>query len=245
MLLKNKQKMNQSKHGLGRKNILSRCGFLTLVFICSAQLTAQELTTDLAQGLATDAQHRGSIQLEQYTIFPENRVGNALYQQNLFLISQDKRTIQTALEFANGTLFAGQTDQDENFIDFHSTEEYELTTPFAGYGQLVVGNQRALFWFSQPTNSIKNILPKLRSISTPVHNKVDKMAVYHISKSDRSTKPTTYTFEIHVFKEVDASIKTIKRDVVDKRSFLVLNWANSNQLEYQLSNGQKKKLQIN
>lgn len=198
----------------------------------------------MAQSLSVDGQHRGSIQIDDYTIFPENRLGNALYQKGLFLLSEESRSIQAVLKILDGTLYAGRTDQDAPFLAYHSLKEHKLASPFVGYGQLTANNRRYLFWFSKEAQLITSILPQLRSTNGLAYNKIDKLAMYHVSASDNTTSPTTYFFNIHVFRETDSSVSTVRRNVADTRSFLSLNWVNQNQLEYQLKNGTKTRISV-
>ena len=195
-----------------------------------------------------DEKHRGILSLGKFQIFPENRIGNALYLEHQQLISFPDRVIFIAREVQGTDLVAYlyRNNSNEVLLDIYDPSDsiifkqidpelYEIWIP-----QL---RARRLFRIYQ--NDIVPLLPKAKT-ATGLTPSSSHAAFYHISASEKvlseenegPSNQRIYTFRIHIVNRQKAGYRTIPRfRIRNTAPSLKMEWLNQTTLQYQLSNG--------
>lgn len=211
--------------------------FSIILILLSTIITARVLTVD--EG------HRGMVQLSNnYQIFPEDRIENAVYFNKKFLFSIKEVSILKVKEIFDGYIYLGKKEEDSFFLGYHSDHNFDFKQVADNYWQLTTKEYYTKIFRVNSSQEIEDILPLSKTGKGLVQNQQGTVAFYHIY----SGKPLTteeganiyqYFFRIHILSQEDEERVTIKKDIFDTRPKLELTWISPTELSYQLSNGEK------
>ena len=198
-----------------------------------------------------DQNHRGLVYKNDFSYFPENRMGNGLYRDNNLLISKPNITIFDALliKNTNSVIFLYENELSKLELGLYNNEKdgngrfKKINDEFYEYTNNAIGYQRI---FRLINKKIIPVLEKLRT-GTGVTLSKDHAVFYHIAQSgntiikDENGSETTfwnYKFRLHLTKKGNEKIMTIYNFLLeDSMPSLGLVWKNTNVLEVTKSNG--------
>ncbi len=223
-----------------------KTGFVLLSFVFSVHALAVE-TFSLPQN------KHSTVTLGEYQIFPEKRLGNALYFQKNLLTSFPNFMILDVLPIPDTqSLVYLYADHEKKLaIGLHSMGENQqarikrVDDEFYEVWVLSHG-LRAIFRIYQ--NRLMRIAAHLRTATgvTPSH---DHVAFYHIVNSELLTKENgelerIYDFRIHIIKRSAEQPQRLNITVRNNEVRLQLAWVNDKTLRYYLSDGTSQDLDV-
>jgi len=180
-----------------------------------------------------------------YQIFPEKRMGNALYFQSKLLVSFANRQILDLFEIRDAeSLVYLYADNEQKLAiglyDFSADKQTRIKRVDDEFYQ--VWNApiytRAIFRIYQ--NRLERVASHLRTVAgvTPSRSHV---AYYHIAKSELITENEkevrVFDFSVHVLKRSAAKPRRLDINVRDTQPALKLFWVNAQTLRYYLGDG--------
>ena len=214
-----------------------------------------------------DQEHRGVVKLAEtqgtntrycqycrgeYQIFPEKRLGNALYFQNKLLVTFPNQQILDLFEIpdAQALVYLYADSQQKLAIglyDFSEKKEAKIKSVDGEFYEVWVFalGIRTIFRIYQ--NRLERVASHLRSATgvTPAHSHV---AFYHIAKSEiveqDGKKLRVYEFKIHILKRSEAQPRGLSLKVQDTRSILKLSWLSEDTLRYELADGSQHDINL-
>ncbi len=219
-------------------------GFFCLTFLFSWQATAAE-TYEL------DSEHRGVLYLGDYQIFPENRLGNALYYKYKLLISVPDRQILKFYEIPETQslvyLYAdAQQALALDVYDFSEEKESKIKRVDNEFYEVWLSGNRKIFRIYQ--NDLVGLTSHLKTATglTPSHSHI---AYYHIESSevvsaDDEAEHRIYYFRIHVMKRSDINPIKLSEVIQDTQASLKLTWIDARTLSYRLSDGTSHEIDV-
>lgn len=230
--------------------MLYRQLFKTFSFVLVLSCFAAFSISANENALTVDEEHRGTVQIsEQFSVFPEARPGNSVYDAKGKIFSEKGLTVKDAVSVPGGVLFYGVNESEESVLRFSGDEEnrFELVAP--GYWQLKTPKWVSKIYRINAEQKIEDILPTSRTGNGLVYNGKDRVAFFHIFSSkqveDSEGKATReYLFKIHVLKKDWKERSTLTVILKNSRPSVPLSWVSRKELKYSLSNGESKVLSV-
>ncbi|MBF0288083.1 MAG: hypothetical protein HQM14_09720 [SAR324 cluster bacterium] len=223
-----------------------RMGLLSLALVFSFNVFAVE-TFSLQKNT------HSTVALGEYQIFPEKRMGNAIYFQYNWLTSFPNRVILDVLPIpgTQSLVYLYADEEKKLAIGLHSIGENQqarikrVDDEFYEVWVLSHG-LRAIFRIYQ--NKLMRIAGHLRTATgvTPSHNHV---AFYHIVNSELITKEEgklerVYDFRIHIIKRTAEKPQRLDITIRNNEVRLQLSWVDAGILRYYLSDGTFEDLDV-
>ena len=190
--------------------------------------------------LPTDHKHQGVIHKGDYQIFPQGRIGNALYYQKKLVAMDDSQIIVDVLWIPSSSLFLYLLDDTQsNFeVQIRSLEPDErprlknIDHEFYKI-QLPNGFYKFVQVFKGKLNPIAFHLNTVKGL------KISQKAVtfYHIAKRETvkleggETKEM-YTLRVHLLKKGQGKILTFPTKVISEFFNIELSWKDANTILY-------------
>ncbi|MBF0238789.1 MAG: hypothetical protein HQM12_13870 [SAR324 cluster bacterium] len=199
-----------------------------------------------------DEQHRGVIYQGNYQIYPENRMGNGLYQDMQMVVTDPQQIVLEFDEFAeNRTLVYLYKDvQGRLNLGLHDMSQDQKTSikrvdnQFYEIRDSAIGQRKIFRIFD---GKLYSVLGKVRT-ATSVTPSANLIAFYHITSSenlqleDGSTKQV-FNFRIHIVKRNELEVHSIYNlPIQDASPRIDLDWVNDKTLSYTLSNGERHEI---
>ncbi len=230
-----------------------KIGLLWLSLYCPWSIFAVEI-------FPLDQEHHGVINLLEknntntnyckycsgtYQIFPEKRMGNALYLQSKLLVSFANRQILDLSEIRDAkSLVYLYADEEQKLAiglyDFSAEQQTKIKRVDDEFYQ--VWNApiyvRAIFRIYQ--NRLKRVDANLRTVTGVTPSRAH-VAYYHITKSELVTENEkvvrVFDFRLHVLKRSAAKPRRLDINVRDTQPILKLSWITPQTLRYYLADG--------
>ncbi len=228
-----------------KKNILFFSSVIILLFVADL--------TRAVEIFSRDSDHKGVVEIEPYHIYPENRVGNAIYLEKKLLDSHPQRVIINIVK-VNDTenyvyLYRSLTGGFGLDIVKNNTEDdvrfWQVDPEFYQYSNRTSGTRRVFRIFK---DRIIPLLPNLRTGSGITASKTHAV-FYHISNSKNVTSVNEngqeitnriYTFRLHVIKrDLEGLVSLYDLPIKDANYLLKLDWENKHSVSYKLSDRKK------
>ena len=218
--------------------------FFCLTLVIFWQATA-------AETFEQDSEHRGVLYLGDYQIFPENRLGNALYYKYKLLISEPDRQILKFYEIPETVslvyLYADpQQALALDVYDLSTEKESKIKRVDNEFYEVWMPGNRKIFRIYQ--NDLVGLTSHLRTATglTPSHSHI---AYYHIERSqvispENEVEQRIYYFRIHVLKRSEIKPIKLHEVVQDTQASLKLTWIDARTLGYRLSDGSSHEIDV-
>ena len=199
-----------------------------------------------------DENHRGIIEVSDYQIYPEGRLGNAVYELNKLMFSFPDRVILDIMNIPASTSVVYLYEDTENnkalgLFDKSSDhpakikrvdeEFYEVWTPSR--------NMRKIFRIFQ--DQLVGVFFQVKSARgvTPAR---DHIAFYHITDvktpENDGTETQVFVFKVHLLKRNASKVRTLPVQVENTSPTLKLTWVEETTLRYTLENGTSNDIRI-
>lgn len=223
-----------------------------LVLILAAFLVHLPLTAAEAQESTAQASPAGGILKlsEDFSVFPENKLGNSIYYNGKKLISRDDLTMIGITKAPEGFIYHGLDETGNSVLGYTGNPDAKFIPLQGGFYQLITSTdtKRKLYWINGD-GEIEDLLPRRNTGTGLVFNGVDKAAFYHISKgetieTESGRERYQYTFRIHVADRSTYRVRHLPISVKDFTFRLRLEWMDENTIKYTLSNGQVETVAI-
>ena len=218
------------------------------------------LILSLPQGIkageifSRDSEHRGILDLEPYQIYPENRIGNAIYLDKKLLDSHPQKMILniTSIKNTKSHVYLFRAQNGVLGLGIIKNEEdgdarfWKVDPEFYQYTNRTFGLQRVFRIFQQ------KIVPLLTNLRTGagVATSANHAILYHITDSKDIARTNSsgqeiiqrlYTFRLHLINRDFEKIKSLFNLQVQDVSYrLKLKWVNEYFVSYKLSNGKEE-----
>ena len=203
-------------------------------------------TTFASEKLRVTDQNTGLTWIEdpaknlKLQVFPENRLGNTVYQNEVKIYSKKNLAIQGVKQVFAGLIFKAKNKAGDFQLLYFGNGKTEFVEVIPGFWQMVMKDLRK-FYRIDPNQKIQDILSYSKSANGIVGNAKGDAAFFHvlngeIVKDEKGDSIYEYTFKIHLIKNNSKSRISIKETVNDVKPFLKLNW-NGDKLLYTLSDG--------
>jgi len=179
-----------------------------------------------AQTKAQDKNQPKPIVEPQFLIFPENRLGNALYKDKEWLVSFENCTIKNFLLSMKNTLILWCMDgKGGNFYTLPKEEINKMERVDEKY--LIERNQNnAAFYYAGENDLLHQVRLKFKSVTGFLNNNKGLIAMYHVVKSWSGDQPnqTMYQYQVHVYKEKNNQLQSIPKLFISSQSKLNMTW---------------------
>ncbi len=221
---------------------------LFLIIVCIG------VSSSFAQTAIPTSPHGSAIKgvltiRDDFQIFPIGKVGNTIYYKNTKIISKPKLVMHDAIKIFGGVVYYGSYEAGESVMGFEGNPKVSFTTLNGGFYALRTPEKRKKLLRVDPKNKIQVLLPRSNTASGLAYNGADKAAFFHIYNGETVEMKDgrlnyRYTFKIHIVRSDVDELDTLRQMVNDFSPRLKLKWVKKDQLQYQLSNGQKKVITI-
>lgn len=186
----------------------------------------------------------------QFSIFPDNKLGNSVYLNKKRLVSRDDLTMVDIVQAPEGYIYHGLDENGSSILGFAGNENAKFIQLPGGFYHLVTdeNNKKKIYWINGK-RKIEDLLPRRNSGSGLVFNGSDKAVFYHIAKgesveTEEGKERYQYTFRIHIANTETRSVRHLPVSIKDFSLRLRLEWADENTIKYTLSNGQVETVSI-
>ena len=211
-------------------------------------------TTFSLESSPRDKTHRGVVDISQYQIYPENRIGNGIYLEKKLLDTHPERTITNIVDIkkTKSSVYLYRNKNGDSGLGIIKNKEdgearfWKVDTDFYQYSNRYTGLQRVFRIFN---NKIIPLLANVRTArgiaSSPSH-----VVFYHIINSQeipitnnigQTIKQRLYTFRLHLVNKDIEKIESINNLIIKDTNYnLKLSWENSFSVSYKLNSGKKQ-----
>ncbi len=218
-----------------------------LLILMSVSISGAETLPD--EGSVTPAD--GILKLNnQFSIFPDNKLGNSVYLNKKRLVSRDDLTMVDIVQAPDGYIYHGLDENGSSVLGFSGNEDAKFIQLPGGFYYLVTdkNSKKKIYWISG-NRKIEDLLPRRNTGSGLVFNGSDKAVFYHIAKgetieTEEGKERYQYTFKIHIANTETRSVRHLPLSVTDFSLRLRLEWTDENTIKYTLSNGQAETVSI-
>ena len=198
-----------------------------------------------------DSEHRGIVDLSPYQIYPENRMGNAIYLEKKLLDSHPQRVILniTSIKNTKSYVYLFRSQKGVLGLDIVKNDAdgdarfWRIDPEFYQYTNRDFGIQRVFRIFQ---NKVVPLLAHLRT-GGGVATSTNHAIFYHITDSKDITRTNSsgqqftqkvYNFRLHLINRNFEKIQSLLNLQVQDISYsLKLKWVNEYSISYKLSNG--------
>lgn len=237
-------------HFIGRtmiKNRIIQCSLFLILGLSASSGLASE-------SFPMDDQHRGVLWLKKYQIYPENRFGNSLYL-NKQLIAFDPGHMILEVFDVDGTesmVYLYKDTKDNLAIglyDDSKKKQAQIKRVDEEFYEFWEREKHIRKIFRIYKGRLTNVLTKSRT-GTGITPSISHVAFYHIKASERvvdedGKNKRIYSFRIHILKRSEPHPWSLRNlEVKDWYPFLKLSWLNEYTLQYPLSSGEIKTVDL-
>ncbi len=180
-----------------------------------------------------------------FQVFPEGKLGNALYKEGKKVVSREDLILQAIAEAPDGFVYCGTNESEELVLGYTGSNTTVFNALDGGYYELIAKSGKRKLYRLTAEHEIQNLLPRSNTAGGLVYNQEDKAAFYHITKGETVEAENgklryQYTFRIHIVRDNDPRVIHLPETISDFKSKLTLNWIDRNTLQFTLSDNQKE-----
>jgi len=218
--------------------------FLLVIFSCISQ-----------KGIAweennSDAEHQGVIEvLKNYDIFPQGRIGNALYKEKKLLFSIENIILEDILPIESGGIIYKGVDSAGNVkLGYKGEDTFEPVTP--SYYRLITKEKKRKLYRITPNGKIQDLLPYSNTASGIVEGGKGQGAFYHIVKGEEFVNEEDgktyykYFFKVHYIYPNRVKVQSLPGNFEDVKLRIKLRWIAQYSLSVEFSDGSSQTIQI-
>lgn len=197
-------------------------------------------------------QHRGVITIDGYQIFPENRLGNAVYSDQALVFTLEERAIVDVLPLQREGRFAYLArDADDNLElgvrvleDLDEPPRIEQVTEDFYHAVMVLDGVVVKKLYRVVQNRILDQLPESRTAdgATPGPGGV---LFYHVATAEENADgETVFGMALHLATHDDERVRDLDYLIMNTLPRLEMSWVDANRFSYELADGREELLSV-
>jgi len=224
-----------------------------LLFICSFS-TLIAVSPAVGREFPSDSEHRGIVKYDPYEVFPENRLGNAVYQNGQLLISEPNKAITHILPLPNEGRFlyvsqdeTGKLEVGLKMLDTDLKPRITEVAPGIFYAVFVTEGivYKKIYRVIQ-NNSVVDLLPSSKTADGVTPGKVGVL-FFHVASMNRPTTEggqTEFALRLHLVLFEEERLRHLDYPVTNTLPNLKLSWIDETSASFTLADGREEVLSI-
>jgi hypothetical protein len=198
--------------------------------------------------------NRGIITFEPYSVFPENRPGNAVYLNNVQLFSLDNQVIIDVLPLPLEGRFAylATDSQDKTALGVHlkdSDGPPRITRVADGFYHVVMVLDGVVYKkvYRLIDNKILDLLSASKTADGAIAGPIGVL-FYHVATADKEqvdgTERPVFGLQLHLALFSEERLRHLSYLVRNTLPTLDLKWVDENRVSYRLADGRTDELSV-
>jgi len=217
---------------------------LLLAFVLPAISAAR------AENFPAGPNHRGIVNVGSFQVFPENRPGNAVYGENVLLLTLPGQIIQdiVALPAKNKFIYLARQGETRTVAVRNGANDPQphITEVSPGYYFVVTVMDGVAYkkLLRVSSGHLVDLLP-LSKTADGVNVGPKGIVFFHIGKAeDHPDAKSTYAIGVHFASFDDGKVRHLGETVENTVPALVFKWLDDTHFEFKLADGSSRTLSI-
>lgn len=205
-----------------------------------------------AQEFPGDPEHRGVVTIGDYQIFPENRPGNAVYQDNRLVFSVPGETLVQIIPLPQPGRFIYLTKDSEGTARLGallatSEPEPRITAIGESFYHAVMVMDGVVYkklYRIQNDLSVVDLLPSSKTADGMTLGP-GGVLFYHVASAQRTDDgDTVFGLRLHLAPSDDEPTRHLAYPIMNTLPRLELDWTDANRIRYRLADGREGALSV-
>ena len=203
----------------------------------------------------SDSDHKGIIKFDAYEVFPENREGNAVYQDQKIILSEPGKTITHVLPLPEEGRFLYVTRDETGKMNLGvKLKDTDLKPRITEFGHnvffvVMVMNEvvyKKVYRVVQ-NNTVQDLLPSSKTADGVTAGKVGVL-FYHVASINREgstgSGTTDFNLRLHLVLFEEERLRHLDYPIINTLPSLKLDWEDETSASYTLADGRQETLSI-
>lgn len=207
-----------------------------------------------AEQFQSGPNYRGIINFDPYAVFPENRVGNAVYLNNVLLLTLDKETITDVLPLTGDGRFVylAKDAEGKSHLGVHvlPTDGDPRITPVAEdfyHVVLFLGGVVYKKMYRVIDGNLLDLLPSSKTADGAVAGP-GGVLFYHVATADKEQvdgqEKNVFGLALHLALFNDERLRNLNYLIKNSLPRLELKWEDDSRISYRLADGRTEVLSV-